>query len=117
LRVIKTTKPFYRTAAWQKCRAFILARDNYLCQKCLRKGKIAPADMVHHIKALDDCPALALTPENLTSLCNMCHEQEHKRWQKKKKKAIRNKRKARVIVSRANPEIPPPALQNKGICL
>ena len=48
-----------------------------------------PADMVHHIKERTEYPELALTLENLISLCNACHNKEHpekgggKRKQKK----------------------------------
>jgi 5-methylcytosine-specific restriction protein A len=73
----KITNPFYLSQAWRKCREEILLRDNYLCQHCLRRKKITPADMVHHIKPLEDYPALALDPNNLISLCNLCHNREH----------------------------------------
>ncbi len=32
-----------------------------------------PADMVHHIKERSEYPELALTLDNLISLCNACH--------------------------------------------
>ena len=39
-----------------------------------RAGKPRQATMVHHIKPRKEYPELALCPENLESLCNLCHE-------------------------------------------
>lgn len=33
---------------WDKTRAYILARDNHLCQPCLREGKVHTATEVDH---------------------------------------------------------------------
>jgi predicted kinase len=33
--------------------------------------------VVHHIKQLEEYPELALDPDNLVSLCNLCHNREH----------------------------------------
>ena len=86
--------PFYRTGAWVKTRNAIKARDNYLCQWCLDKGRLASADVVHHIKELEKYPELGLEVSNLVSLCHNCHNKYHKRG-----KRIEDKReyKARVI--------------------
>jgi len=73
----KETNPFYNAPAWRACRKAILARDNYICQHCLQENKITPADVVHHIKSLEEYPELALDPENLISLCNLCHNRKH----------------------------------------
>lgn len=40
--------PLYRTSAWEQVRLFVLARDNFLCQICLREHRLSPADTVHH---------------------------------------------------------------------
>lgn len=70
---------FYNSRAWRKFRLKILQRDHYECQHCKAKGvrKIVRATHVHHIKELRDRPDLALEPDNLISLCHMCHEEEH----------------------------------------
>lgn len=73
----REAKRFYNSAAWQRCRGVVLIRDNYLCQKCLKQGKITTADMVHHIEDLQDAPEKALDLDNLVSLCNPCHNKEH----------------------------------------
>lgn len=96
----KYTEPFYRSQAWRQAREARLAADNYLCQRCLRRNILAPAEMVHHIKPLKQYPEYALDIDNLTSLCNACHEKVEQRGNKKK--AINNKSKARIIISKPN---------------
>lgn len=66
-------KRFYNSKAWNKTRTLALIRDYYLCQMCLRNKLIVVYDVVHHIKSLKDYPELALTLENLISLCHACH--------------------------------------------
>ena len=70
-------KGFYRTYTWKKKRVQILARDKNACQECRKKGKYSKAELVHHIKHLQDEPALALTDDNLESVCKECHEKLH----------------------------------------
>jgi len=71
--------PFYDGWAWRHKRRYILQRDKYLCQRCLRSGVLTPATLVHHIKPLEDHPEYSLDDKNLVSLCNTCHEQVHVR--------------------------------------
>ena len=83
----KKTDPFYGTEAWKRCRAAALRRDHGLCQHCLAAGRRTVdssgrswqvmATMVHHIRHLDEHPELALSLDNLVSLCDRCHEAEH----------------------------------------
>ncbi|MEK4873138.1 HNH endonuclease [Niallia sp. FSL W8-1348] len=97
------SRRFYKSAAWSKARKLALERDNYLCVHHLKRKQIVPADMVHHIKELRDYPELALTLDNLVSLCNACHEAEHPdRGRSKPKK---KKSKINVIKSQANQEV------------
>lgn len=60
-------------AAWDKLRLVILARDQHLCQPCLRKGRPTPATEVHHLKAKVD--GGTDDPANLMSTCHACHEE------------------------------------------
>jgi 5-methylcytosine-specific restriction protein A len=69
--------PLYHTAVWQRVREAVLARDNYLCQRCLKRRRLQAADTVHHIKPLDQRPDLTLDKDNLISLCAACHNQIH----------------------------------------
>lgn len=70
---------FYHTPQWYRKRREILARDHGECQKCREKSPavFTRANTVHHIKHLKDEPELALTDDNLVSLCSDCHDAEH----------------------------------------
>lgn len=70
---------FYHKTAWRRLRKLALQRDHYLCQACLRRGKITTATEVHHIKELEDFPELGLELSNLESLCWNCHEETKRR--------------------------------------
>lgn len=70
-------KAFYHTGEWRRARAQALKRDHHQCQRCRREGRYTRATTVHHIRHLKDAPELALTLENLESLCDACHEREH----------------------------------------
>lgn len=94
-------KRFYKSKAWLKCRAIVVIRDKYLCQKCLRQGRITKYDVVHHIKERKDYPELALDVDNLECLCHRCHNKYHSSKVKKKKKQMPKD----VIVFSANEEI------------
>ncbi len=65
---------FYQTKEWRKARKLALQRDHYLCQLRIAKNCTRKANTVHHIKALEDYPELALDLANLTSCCYACHE-------------------------------------------
>ncbi|MGI8351686.1 HNH endonuclease [Niallia circulans] len=97
------SRRFYKSAAWSKARKLALERDNYLCVYHLKREQIVPADMVHHIKELRDYPELALTLDNLVSLCNVCHEAEHPDRRIKTKKKKRSS--IKIIKDKANEEI------------
>jgi 5-methylcytosine-specific restriction protein A len=58
--------------AWRKLRRIVLARDKYLCQLCLKSGRVTEAQVVDHItpKAKGGTDNL----DNLQSLCNHCHD-------------------------------------------
>lgn len=73
---------FYKSAAWKKLRAEVLALDHNECQRCKSKGKYSKATVVHHVNHVLDRPDLALTlyvdgQRNLISLCNKCHNEVH----------------------------------------
>ena len=69
----KKPNPFYLSKPWRKIRAVALARDNHLCQNCLKRGRLRAAALVHHIAPLDERPDLGLELDNLLSLCMRCH--------------------------------------------
>jgi 5-methylcytosine-specific restriction protein A len=65
----------YTTQRWQRLRRFKLA-VNPLCELCLKQQRIVPAVAVDHVIAIkaggDPYPAL----ENLTALCEPCHNRK-----------------------------------------
>lgn len=71
---------FYHSKTWENCRQSYLVTHS-LCERCLAKGKIVPAKIVHHKTYLDDRsvenPEIALNHENLEALCQDCHNREH----------------------------------------
>ena len=77
---------FYKTWVWQRKAAEIQRRDRHRCVRCWRNGIYKngvlvgfyrKSDLVHHKKHLREHPELALTDDNLESLCEECHRQEH----------------------------------------
>ena len=72
---------FYGSKAWQVCRDVAIKRDRYLCQDCLKLGRITPAEEVHHIVELNainvDDESVSLNLDNLVSLCRRCHRARH----------------------------------------
>lgn len=81
-----------------------LSRDNYLCQPCLKQGRLVGASVVHHIEHLEDAPGKALDLNNLESVCFACHNKLHpeKPGGKKLKDQVRD---ARIIQMEPNREI------------
>lgn len=70
-----TNRGYDRT--WAKVRAMKMSRDP-LCERCLVHGLTVAAVLVHH---RDRNPRNNLD-ENLESLCDPCHDEEHRkeRW-------------------------------------
>ena len=65
-------------AEWRKVRAEVL-REHPLCADCLARGIVRAATVVHHIRAISECPELRLESRNLLALCRDCHELRHGR--------------------------------------
>ena len=86
-------KAFYHTGQWKRKRRQILARDRNACQRCRQQGKYARAVTVHHKRHLKAVPELALTDDNLVSLCAECHEAMHPEKHKKTRAAVLTKEK------------------------
>lgn len=78
-------KKFYRSKAWQHCRASYLKKVGGLCERCLGEGLYNPAVVVHHrIYLTPDSDAKQLTSfDNLEALCWHHHEEEHKGRQRR----------------------------------
>ena len=74
-------KFFYKSKQWQHVRDYVMKRDQWLCQDCLKKGLIVPAEEVHHITPLSPenitDPSITLNENNLIALCRECHRKRH----------------------------------------
>ena len=75
----KQAEMFYKSKAWVAARQQALIRDNYLCQECLKRGRITRADTVHHKIELKEDWSKRLQLGNLVSLCAECHNRIHSR--------------------------------------
>ena len=80
-------KPFYLSQEWRSARAAYLSAAGYLCERCLKKGLISTATIVHHRIHLTPenikDPAIRTGWKNLEALCWSCHELEHKGKQRR----------------------------------
>lgn len=70
----------YQNTQWRKMRDCYI-KEHPLCDECLKKGKITPAEDVHHIRSPfkkgEINWALLLDEDNLMSLCKNCHAEIH----------------------------------------
>ena len=81
------TQGFYKSKAWEKCRAGYAKSVGGLCEECRRKGIIKAGVIVHHKRhvtpeTIHD-PDVLLSYSNLELLCRDCHARAHagkKRW-------------------------------------
>jgi len=69
----------YKTKRWERRRAAVLRRDEYLCQESKRYGKTEEATTVHHIYPVEQYPELAFEDWNLISLSEANHNRMHVR--------------------------------------
>lgn len=76
----------YNNTEWRKLRNSYI-KIHPLCEECLDKGKITPAEDVHHIKSPFSNNTinynLLLDSDNLKSVCKECHAEIHNKQQNK----------------------------------
>lgn len=74
-------RAFYKSKAWQQCRAAYISKVGGLCERCLNRGYYVPGYIVHHKEYIDPDnitdPSVLLCFDNLEYLCEKCHNQEH----------------------------------------
>jgi 5-methylcytosine-specific restriction endonuclease McrA len=77
----KRNAAFYKSNEWKMTAARYLQEHNYRCERC---GSIAT--QVHHKRYLStpDGWERRFDFKNLEALCLNCHNEEHKRFQKRK---------------------------------
>ena len=76
-------KPFYLSQEWRLVRKNYMKKVGGLCERCLKRGLITPAVVVHHRVHLTPenikDEAIRVGEDNLEALCWSCHEKEHKK--------------------------------------
>ena len=74
-------KTFYSSRAWKDARRNYKQSVGGLCEECLKKGIISPAEIVHHKVPLTDENvsdiSISLSGDNLQALCRQCHAKAH----------------------------------------
>ena len=72
---------FYKSQAWKNCRNAYFRKVGGLCEECYKKGKIVPAEEIHHKIHLNPQnihdPSITLNNDNLVALCRECHRKMH----------------------------------------
>lgn len=68
----KAYKKYLKSEAWAIIKKQIHERDNYTCQKCLKK----PSEHIHHLTYKNFGNE---KPEDLLALCESCHSEIHKK--------------------------------------
>lgn len=63
---------------WKKFREVFLM-EHPLCERCLREGRVAMANEVHHKVPLCEGGA-RLDPDNCAALCHSCHSKITSEW-------------------------------------
>lgn len=74
-------RAFYKSAAWQHCRAAYISYRGGLCERCMANGHATPGYIVHHKEYIQmdnmNDPEILLSFQNLELLCLDCHNKEH----------------------------------------
>lgn len=80
----KVRQKAYNNTTWRKLRNTFL-REHAVCADCISKGRVTPAQDVHHIKSPfkngEINYNLLLDYTNLVSLCKECHAERHNKDQ------------------------------------
>ena len=84
--MFKSIREFYNSKRWQETRTQYKKYRKGLCERCLTKGLIVPADEVHHKTRLTkdnvNDYSISLNFDNLEALCQDCHTKEHEQDQR-----------------------------------
>ncbi|MGM0259381.1 HNH endonuclease [Enterococcus sp. AZ102] len=73
---------FYQSREWKRVRGYVLMRDNWVCQSCLRKGRVHKANLVDHIVELRSPQGWEkrLDVDNLEAMNRGCHNEKEHEW-------------------------------------
>lgn len=75
-RTNEASRRKYYSARWARLRLVVLARDNGLCQECLRAGRTTPGNQIDHIARAEENQELFWRTDNLQTLCSTCHSRK-----------------------------------------
>jgi len=90
--------------AWKNTRRNYKQSVGNLCERCLAKGIITPAEVVHHKIPLTDENvsdlSISLGWDNLQALCRQCHAEVHEEiYASRSRKRYRIDECGRVIIN------------------
>lgn len=95
-------KVFYNSKAWKDTRRNYKQSVGGLCEECLKKGIITPAEIVHHKVPLTEENVqdlnLSLGWCNLQALCRQCHANVHEELKGRPPKRYRIDEHGRVVI-------------------
>ena len=84
------SRKFYSSQAWNNCRTAYMNSVHHLCERCLSKGIMKPAEIVHHKIELTpeniSNPRITLAHKNLQAVCRECHAEIHGMTGQKKRR-------------------------------
>ena len=75
---------YYNSIQWKRLRNYYIRRHP-LCEECLSKGIVKPAEECHHKRPFllgvteEDRWTLLTDEDNLRALCKECHDEAHRR--------------------------------------
>ena len=75
------SRHIYHTSEWERVRQEAWARDHGMCQECYTRGRVTPAELVHHITEITPAnindPDVTYNLDNLECVCRECHSRLH----------------------------------------
>ena len=81
---------FYNSMAWKNTSRAYKQSVGGLCECCMAKGLVTPAEIVHHKKPLTDDNisdlSISLSWDNLQALCRTCHAEAHEEMYRQRTK-------------------------------
>ena len=98
---------FYQSMAWKETRRNYKQSVGGLCERCLAKGIITPAEIVHHKVPLtaDNISdlSISLSWDNLQALCRQCHAEVHEEmYRARSKRRYTIDKSGRVVIKNAS---------------
>lgn len=95
---------FYNSMAWKTTSRAYRQSVGGLCERCMSKGLVNPAEVIHHKIPLTDRNisdlSISLSWDNLQALCRQCHADAHEEmYRARTKKRYTIAKDGRVIIT------------------